>query len=158
MFWPNSHSFRKLCKTIYTLLLQIGLMMSAYRASGARRMKRRILSSTWSFVISENVQLLHQMSHQKILTSRIRSKCVHVASVTTGEVKSSNDATQLLNTTLPNTVKLISSHQRFIPAFRWSILSLIINCDTHNYWKTVALRKWHVFCVIMLCILTNMTH
>lgn len=64
-----------------------------------------------------------------------------------------------VNTARPNTVKLISFHHR---ASFWlsdkSILSLIINCDTRNQWKAVVLNKWHVFCVIILCILTNMTH
>lgn len=64
-----------------------------------------------------------------------------------------------VNTAHPNTVKLISSHHR---GSFWlsdkSILSLIISCDTRNHWKAAALNKWHVFCVIILCILTNMTH
>lgn len=64
-----------------------------------------------------------------------------------------------VNTPRPNTVKLISFHHR---GSFWlsdkSILSLIINCDTRNQRKAAVLNKWHVFCAIILCILTNMTH
>lgn len=64
-----------------------------------------------------------------------------------------------VNTARPNTVKLISSHHRSSFWFSdKSILSLIINCDTRNRRKAAAVNKWHVFCVIILCILTNMTH
>ena len=171
--WPNSHCLRKLCKTLFCL--KIGTITSAYHVTKACRMKQYIHNFIWTFVISENIQLLLQMSHQNTPDSPVQRQqsvsecvrvcvcvCVCVCTVLHLMLERLNVPPPphcSVNTAHPNTVKLISSHHR---GSFWlsdkSILSLIINCDTHNHWTTAALNKWHVFCVIILCILTNMTH
>lgn len=167
--WPNSHSLSKLylsvicCGEHFVLCrLKIGTTTSAYHVTKACRMKLYIDRFIWSFVITENIQLLLQMSHDKSHApppAQEQHKCVHIALANTAEVKRSTPPCCSVNAYQPNTVKThFLTLKRLILAFRWINSSLIINRDTHNHLKTVALNKWHVFCVIILRILTNTTH
>ena len=147
--WPNSLGLRKLCEAFCDLKTGTLLLIMWQKPA------------EWNSVFRNSGEVLSLLK-----LSGCCSRC-HIKRPPTPPSPGAEVSVcargfsyhQSVNTAHPNTVKLISSHHR---GSFWhsdkSILSLIINCDTHNHWKAAALNKWHVFCVIILCILTNMTH